>query len=94
MDTLVRSRGKIPEAFLRGCGVPDALIANLPALIGAMEPIQFYSCFISYSTKDQDFAERLHSKLRDKGLRVWFAPEDIQGGKKHPRADRRGDPPL
>ena len=47
-----------------------------------MQPIQFYSCFISYSTKDQDFAERLHSRMRDKGLRVWFAPEDIQGGKK------------
>jgi len=47
-----------------------------------MEPIQLYSCFISYSTRDQEFAERLHSRLRDKGLRVWFAPEDIQGGKK------------
>ena len=47
-----------------------------------MEPIQFYSCFISYSTKNQDFAERLHSKMRDMGLRVWFAPEDVQGGKK------------
>ena len=59
-----------------------SLIAHLPSLIGAMEPIQFYSCFISYSTKNQDFAERLHSKMRDKGLRVWFSPEDIQGGKK------------
>src|SRR5438045_646208 len=47
-----------------------------------MELIQYYSCFISYSTKNQDFAERLHSKLRDKGLLVWFAPEDVQGGKK------------
>jgi hypothetical protein len=82
VDTLVRSRGRIPEAFLRGCGVPEALIAYLPSLIGGMEPIQFYSCFISYSTRDQDFAERLHSRLRDKGLRVWFAPEDIQGGAK------------
>ena len=23
VDTLVRSEGEIPEAFLRGCGVPD-----------------------------------------------------------------------
>jgi hypothetical protein len=81
VDTLVLSRGRIPEAFLRGCGVPETLIAYLPSIIGGMEPIQFYSCFISYSTKDQDFAERLYSRLRDKGLRVWFAPEDIQGGK-------------
>src|SRR5262245_28987225 len=82
VDTLVRSRGRIPGAFLRGCGVPEALIAYLPAIIGAMEPIQFYSCFISYSTKDQDFAERLHSRMRDKGLRVWFSPEDMPGGQK------------
>jgi hypothetical protein len=41
-----------------------------------------------YSTKDQDFAERLHSRLRDQGLRVWFAPEDLQAGKKlHEQVD-------
>lgn len=44
--------------------------------------IQFYSCFISYSTKDEEFARRLHGRMRDAHLRVWFAPEDIQGGKK------------
>jgi hypothetical protein len=42
-DTLFRSGGKIPERFLRGCGVPEELIAYLPALIGSMSPIQFYS---------------------------------------------------
>jgi hypothetical protein len=70
VDTLVRSRGLIPQAFLRGCGVPDRLITSLPPLLGEMEPIQFYSCFISYSHQDEDFAERLHSRMRDKGLRV------------------------
>jgi hypothetical protein len=88
VDTLVRSRGKIPEAFLRGCGVPESLIAYLPSL-RSMDPLQFYSCFISYSTKDQDSAERLHSRMRDKGLRVWFSPEDVQGGKKlHEQIDQ------
>jgi hypothetical protein len=88
VDTLLRSRGRIPEAFLRGCGVPDAQVAYLLSLFRGVEPIQFYSCFISYSTKDQDFAERLHSRMRDKGLRVWFAPEDMQPGKKmHEQVD-------
>ena len=46
------------------------------------QPIQFYSCFISYSTKDQEFADRLHADLQNKGVRCWFAPHDLQGGKK------------
>ena len=77
--TLARSRN-LPLAFLRGCGLPDILIEYLPSLLN--EPIQFYSCFISYSTKDQDFAERLHADLQNKGVRCWFAPHNIQGGKK------------
>jgi len=82
IDTLFRSQGKIPEVFLRGCGVPDRLIVLQRELVGSLEPIQFYSCFISFSTENQDFAERLHGKMENKGLRVWFAPEDVQGGKK------------
>jgi hypothetical protein len=30
---------------------------------------EFYSCFIRYSTKDQEFAERLYVDLQAKGLR-------------------------
>ena len=77
--TLVRS-GQLPLPFIRGCGLPDALIAYLPALLTSA--IQFYSCFISYSTADQEFAERLHSDLQAKGIRCWFALHDIQGGRK------------
>jgi uncharacterized protein YjbI with pentapeptide repeats len=89
IETLVKSRGKIPKVFLRGCGVPDSFIEYLPALLGAMEPIQFYSCFISYSTKDEDFARRLHGRMQQEHLRVWFAPEDMEGGKKlHEQIER------
>ena len=53
-----------------------------------MEPIQFYSCFISYSTRDEEFVRRLHCRMRDEGVRAWFAPEDMQGGKKmHEQVD-------
>jgi hypothetical protein len=81
-DTLIKSKGNIPEVFLRGCGVPDSFIEYLPSLLGAMQPLQFYSCFISYSSKDEDFAQRLWSRMRDHHLHVWFAPEDIKGGRK------------
>jgi hypothetical protein len=43
IDALFRSRGKVPEAFLRGCCVQDRLITYLPSIIGSMSPIQFYS---------------------------------------------------
>jgi CRP-like cAMP-binding protein len=46
------------------------------------EMVRFYSCFISYSTKDQDFVERFHADLQNKGVRCWFAPHDLPiGGK-------------
>ncbi|HEX8423791.1 MAG TPA: toll/interleukin-1 receptor domain-containing protein [Pyrinomonadaceae bacterium] len=82
IDTLFRSGGKIPESFLRGCGVPDEFIAYIPSIVGAQQAIQFYSCFISYSSKDEEFCKRLHSRMRAEHLRVWFAPEDVKGGEK------------
>lgn len=89
INTVYRSEGKIPEEFLRGCGVPNDFIIQIPALVAAMQPIQFYSCFISYSSKDEEFARRLHERMRAAGLRVWFAPEDIKGGQKlHEQIDR------
>lgn len=82
IDTLYKSGGRIPESFLRGCGVPDEFIAYIPSLIGARQAIEYYSCFISYSSKDEEFARRLYSRMRDEHLRVWFAPEELKGGEK------------
>jgi hypothetical protein len=61
-------------------GLPDRLIDYLPSLLE--EAIQFYSCFISYSSKDEAFAERLYADLQNKGVRCWFAPEDMKIGDK------------
>jgi uncharacterized protein YjbI with pentapeptide repeats len=72
--------GQLATPFLRGCGLPDQFIDYLPSLLN--QAVQFYSCFISYSTKDQDFADRLYADLQNKGVRCWFAPHHIQGGKK------------
>src|SRR5262249_21102960 len=44
------------------------------------QPIQFYSCFISYGTKDQAFADRLHADLLRKDVRCWLASEDLKIG--------------
>lgn len=47
-----------------------------------IEQRSFHSCFISYSHKDEEFAKKLNTKLREEGIRVWFAPEDILPGRK------------
>jgi uncharacterized protein YjbI with pentapeptide repeats len=80
IETIYNSRGEIPEPFLRGAGVPENFIEYMPQLIRNVPP--FYSCFIRYSTKDQEFATRLHSDLQNNGIRCWFAREDIKGGHK------------
>jgi hypothetical protein len=76
-QTILKSGG-LPLIFLRGCGLPESLITYYPSLL--LDPIQFYSCFISYSSKDHEFAERLHADLQNKGVRCWFAPEDLKIG--------------
>lgn len=80
VDTILKSKGNIPHKFLLDSGMPQEVIDYLLPLAG--KAINFYSCFISYSSQDQAFAERLHADLQAKGVRCWFAPHDIQGGKK------------
>jgi hypothetical protein len=78
IEVLFISGGEIPEVFLRGCGMPEDFITYARSL--TTKPIEFYSCFISYSSADQEFAERLHADLQAKGVRVWFAPHDLPIG--------------
>jgi len=43
---------------------------------------RFQSCFVSYSHKDEKFVSTLVARLRSAGVRVWFAPEDMNAGAK------------
>ena len=78
IDTLFLSRGHIPESFLQGAGVPDTFIEYISSLAG--EAFDYYSCFISHSSKDQDFAQQLYADLQSRGVRCWFASEDMKIG--------------
>lgn len=80
IQTIYQSHGEIPEAFLRGVGVPDNFIEYMHSLTG--QAFQYYSCFISYASKDQAFAERLYADLQSKGVRCWFAPHHLKIGDK------------
>jgi hypothetical protein len=63
---LQRSKTRLPDVFLRGVGLPDALIDYLPSLLRSA--IEFYSCFISYSHDDKAFARRPHDQLQGQGI--------------------------
>jgi hypothetical protein len=76
----IAKSGKLPLAFLRGVGLPDRLIDYLPSLLG--EALQRYSCFISYSARDNGFTRRLYNELQGHGVRCWFAPEDLKIGER------------
>ncbi len=78
VDTLYRSKGQIPEVFLRGCGLPEDFIAYSKSLIG--KATDFYSCFISYSHDDQTFARRLHDTLQGRGIRCWLDKHQMKPG--------------
>jgi hypothetical protein len=77
--TLQKS-GPLPLAFLRGVGLPDNLIEYLPSLLN--QAIRHYFCFISYSSKDDEFAHRIHADFQNSGVRCWFAPHDLPIGDK------------
>lgn len=80
IDTITQSKGKIPLIFLRNTGVPDEFIDFVRSL--SAQPIDYYSCFLSYSHQDEALARRLHADLQANGVRCWFAPEDMRIGDK------------
>lgn len=78
IDTIYRSGGNIPLSFLRGAGIPDTFLTLIHSLVA--QTFDYYNCFISYSSKDRLFAERLQTDLQAAGVRCWFAPTDLKIG--------------
>jgi hypothetical protein len=49
---------------------------------------QFYSCFISHSSKDKEFADHLLAGLQNKGVDCFYAPHHLKiGDRFRPRID-------
>jgi hypothetical protein len=64
-----------------------ACALRIASTIGS-QPVLYHSCFISYSSRDEMLARRLHADLQTNGVRCWFAPEDMKiGDKIRPRID-------
>jgi uncharacterized protein YjbI with pentapeptide repeats len=77
IDTILRSEGNIPISFLKGCGVPEKVINTLLPLASGQK---FYSCFISFNSKDEVFTKKLKEDLKNKNIQAWYFPEDAKWG--------------
>ena len=78
IDTIYRSKGKIPEQFLRGAGVPEHFISYTAFL--NEKAFARNSCFISFSGNDRNFIEKIGEDLQREGIRCWYAPEEMKMG--------------
>jgi hypothetical protein len=70
---------KLPIELLRGIGLTEELIKfyNLN-----FTNTNLASCFISHSSKDEEFVLKLYNRLQNKGIRCWYAPKDLNIGDK------------
>jgi hypothetical protein len=78
IDTIYRSKGNIPEEFLRGAGVPEHFISYTGYL--NEKAFKHQSCFISFSGNDRNFIEKIGDDLQREGVRCWYAPEEMKMG--------------
>ena len=74
---------EIEQAKLATPGLHPEQITDITYKIHELylgEGIQYYSCFISYNSDNQEFAQKLYNDLQENGVRCWFAPEDMKIG--------------
>jgi uncharacterized protein YjbI with pentapeptide repeats len=73
---LASLRLPLPENFLRGIGLQDWQIQA----VRHHQTSDYYSCFISYSHENSQFARRLHDRLQDRGIRCWLDEHQMLPG--------------
>jgi len=78
ISTIYRSKGNIPESFLKKAGFPDEFLLYMHSLTN--QAIRFYSCFISFTESDDLFSERLYNDMQAAGVRCWRWKEDAKWG--------------
>ena len=78
LRTLLQSKGKLPDWFMTYAGV-SAEAAQYLNDLAADNPIQYYRCFVSHSSKDADFVETLWGDLTDAGIDTWYFPVHATG---------------
>ena len=76
------------ESFFRSCGLEEHAVDYFRSRVG--KRIKYHSVFISYSSKDKDFARRLYDALQARGIRCWLDEHQILPGDRIRDAIDRG----
>ena len=84
LDTLLRSRGALPQSFILGSGIPVAVAGIQDSVADA--PVTTLEVHISCADGDIEFARQLEANLRTQGVRSWVFAEGFRG---NPLVDRR-----
>ena len=84
LDTLLRSRGALPQSFILGSGIPVAVVDIQDSVADA--PVTTLEVHISCANGDIEFARQLEANLRAQGVRSWVFAEGFRG---NPLVDRR-----
>ncbi|MDA1129440.1 MAG: pentapeptide repeat-containing protein [Chloroflexi bacterium] len=86
LDTLFRSNGQIPEAFLRGAGLPEAVFGFLQT--AEKDTTSLVNCFISCIDEEVEIANVLRDDLHSEGVRSWVFSQVARG---NPLVSRQSD---
>ena len=76
IDTIYKSKGKVPIVFLKNAGVPRHLIDYIELFVDQNK--KHYSCFITYSKKNEEFAHKLYEDLQSHGVRCWLSTDKLR----------------
>lgn len=76
--TLQQCRRHLPQEFLKGCGLTDLIVEYVPSLFDG--GINYYSCFLSHSHVDKDFARLLYARLQEHDIRCWMDEHQMLPG--------------
>lgn len=76
--TLSKVRKRSTREFLSRCGVPSLYIQESQPDVSTES--QYQSVFISYSHNDESSVDHLYQRLRETGMKVWYAPEEMRPG--------------
>lgn len=70
IDTIYRSRGKIPESFLRNAGMPATFLELMRSLT---LPTGYTTYVLSYAEADETFAQQFYADLLRHGVHCWLS---------------------